>query len=378
MRTTFAVQFYCRFSKVNKQGLAPIELSLIINGERVFVQLLRKERPAEFKKALQSKKSNPTKEFLEEIRRKFYDIETELMRENIPVTASSLREYYRTGGIKRYTLDSLFTEYLNLLKKRVGHTLTPGAYRRYEVARNTFYRYVDPQIPVQNLTPSTIQNFLVELQSQYQDSTTCSIMTRVKTVLEYAHSNGEITINLFSGVKYGKGQKEVTYLDEDEIHRLMTKDLHTPRLDRIRDLAIFQINSGLAYIDTQLLTPGDIKTIDGITYIQKPRQKTGTEFTSVVLSPGVEILRKYNYELPKISNQKMNAFLKEIQELCNIQTNLTTHLFRRTYATRLLNSGVRLETVSKALGHSSTTITQQAYAKVLKETVISEIGSAMA
>lgn len=378
MRTTFCLAFYCRPAKANKQGLAPIELSIIINGERVFIQLLRKERPAEFKKALQSKKANPTKEFIEEIRRKFYDIETELMRENIPVTASSLREYYRNGGIKRYTLDSLFTEYLTLLKKRVGHTLTPGAYRRYEVARNTFYRYVDPQIPVQNLTPSTIQNFLVELQSQYQDSTTCSIMTRVKTVLEYAHSNGEITINLFSGVKYCKGQKEVTYLEEDEINRLMTKDLHTPRLDRIRDLAIFQINSGLAYIDTQLLTPGDIHTIDGITYIQKPRQKTGTEFTSVVLSPGVEILRKYDYNLPKISNQKMNAFLKEIQELCGIKTNLTTHLFRRTYATRLLNSGVRLETVSKALGHSSTSITQQAYAKVLKETVISEIGSVMA
>lgn len=378
MRTTFCLAFYCRHSKADKQGLAPIELSIIINGKRVFIQLLRKERPAEFKKAIQSKKTNPTKEFLEEIRRKFYEIETELIREGIPVTASSLRDYYRNGGTKKYTLDSLFTEYLTLLKKRVGHTLTPGAYRRYEVSRNTLYRYISPETPVQNLTPGDIQNFLIELQTQYEDSTTCSIMTRVKTVLEYAHSNGYITINLFSGCKYGKGQKEVTYLDEDDINRLMTKDLHTPRLDRIRDLAIFQISSGLAYIDTQLLTPGDIHTVGGITYIQKPRQKTGTEFTSVVLSPGVEVLKKYDYNLPKISNQKMNAFLKEIQVLCGIKTNLTTHLFRRTYATRLLNSGVRLETVSKALGHSSTQITQAAYAKVLKETVISEIGSIIA
>lgn len=53
--------------------------------------------------------------------------------------------------------------------------------------------------------------------------------------------------------------------------------------------------------------------------------------------------------------------------------NLHFHLFRKTYGTRLLNRGVRLETVSKCLGHSSAKITQTSYAKLLKQTIIDEV-----
>lgn len=77
-----------------------------------------------------------------------------------------------------------------------------------------------------------------------------------------------------------------------------------------------------------------------------------------------------------MTNQKLNAYLKEIQTITGIRKTLHTHLFRKTYGTRLLNRGVRLETVSKCLGHSSTQITQQVYAKLLQETIISEVKQA--
>ena len=88
---------------------------------------------------------------------------------------------------------------------------------------------------------------------------------------------------------------------------------------------------------------------------------------------GVEILSKYQGQLPKMSNQRLNAYLKELQTITGISKTLHTHLFRKTYGTRLLNRHVRLETVSKCLGHSNTQITQQAYAKLLKETIIKEV-----
>ena len=82
---------------------------------------------------------------------------------------------------------------------------------------------------------------------------------------------------------------------------------------------------------------------------------------------------KKEFEDLVITNQKMNNYLKELQTLCDIHKTLHCHLFRKTYGTLLLNKGIRLETVSKCLGHANTKITQQAYAKLLSQTVIDEV-----
>ena len=82
------------------------------------------------------------------------------------------------------------------------------------------------------------------------------------------------------------------------------------------------------------------------------------------------ILEKYKGKLPNgkvlpiISNQKLNAYLKEIADVCGIKKNLTFHLARHTFATTTtLAKGVPIETVSKMLGHSRIGTTQL-YAKV--------------
>ena len=108
-------------------------------------------------------------------------------------------------------------------------------------------------------------------------------------------------------------------------------------------------------------------------YIQKPRKKTGTVFTSVVLPEGVEIWKKYGGKLPIMSCQHLNGYLKEIETICGITKKLHTHLARKSYACRLLRSGVRLEVVSKTLGHSSTKITQAAYADLLNVDIVKEV-----
>jgi site-specific recombinase XerD len=69
--------------------------------------------------------------------------------------------------------------------------------------------------------------------------------------------------------------------------------------------------------------------------------------------------------LPNVyCNQKMNAYLKELADLCSIRKRLTTHVGRRTMAsTVLLGNGVPIETISKILGHLKISTTQ-VYAKV--------------
>ena len=372
--SSYNVNFYCRSSKATKKGLSPVEISIIINGKRVFIQLPRKEYPEAFKKAVESRKNNEIKEYLDEVRNQFNHIQLDLMRNNIPLTSDTLKEYFKSGGFKPYTVGDLWEDYLSIQQKRVGINLSKMAYDKYVSARNTFYSFVPQETDLRTLTPSVIQNILVSLQQKYKEGTVCSIMTKIKTVFFFAKDNGKININLFQSIKYGRGKKDIVYLTDEEILVLRKKKIEIDRLDKVRDIAVFQLSSGLAYIDVMELTKEDIKfQEDGTCYIYKKRHKTKNEFTAVVFPEGVEILKKYNFQLPKISNQKGNAYLKEIQTICGLHTNLTFHLFRRTYATRLINSGVRLEVVSKCLGHASTAITQQAYSKLLNKTVINEV-----
>ena len=376
MRTTSSLQFYCRNSKAGKNGLAPVEASLIINQKRVFINLPRKEYPEQFKRLTTTKRNNDLKDYLHEVRTKFNEVQTEMMRANIPLTAESLKDYFKSGGVKPYTLEDLWNDYLSIQSKRIGKTITKMAYDKYVSARNTMYNYVSKDAELTTITPATIQNILASLQAKYKEGTVCSIMTKIKTVITFGKDNGKLTINPFQGIKYGRGKNDIEYLTEAEIGRLVGKEIGIERLEKVRDLAVFQIASGMAYIDTQTLKPEDIHYDEnGTCYIYKGRKKTGVEYTAVVFPEGVEVLKKYNNHLPSISNQLGNAYLKELQTICGIDKTLHFHLFRKTYGTRLLNRGVRLETVSKCLGHSSTQITQMAYSKLLKSTIIQEVAS---
>ena len=76
-----------------------------------------------------------------------------------------------------------------------------------------------------------------------------------------------------------------------------------------------------------------------------------------------------NKVFPINSNQKFNAYLKEIAAICQINKNLTTHTARHTFATTVtLSNGVPIETVSALLGHNSIRTTQ-IYAKIVAQKV---------
>jgi integrase len=124
-----------------------------------------------------------------------------------------------------------------------------------------------------------------------------------------------------------------------------------------------------------LLTPKDISIgIDGKEWIFTNRIKTDTASRIPLLPIAKEILCKYSKEpdiihsgrlLPKLTNQRLNIYLKEISDLCQFKKELAFHCARHTFATTVtLTSGVPIETVSKMLGHKSLRTTQ-IYAKIL-------------
>ena len=101
------------------------------------------------------------------------------------------------------------------------------------------------------------------------------------------------------------------------------------------------------------------------------RVKTDENYFIVLLSPAMEILKKYNFVLPKITNQQYNLRLKIVADYAGLDRNLTVHMSRHTFATMCLNYGVKIENVSKMLGHTNVRTTQE-YAKVLNTEVEKE------
>jgi len=118
-----------------------------------------------------------------------------------------------------------------------------------------------------------------------------------------------------------------------------------------------------------------VKGIDNETWLITKRQKTGTPVKIPLLPKAIEILNNYRTNIkslaegslfPKISNQRLNSYLKEMADVCGIEKNLTFHLARHTFATTVtLSNGVPIESVSKMPGHTKISTTQ-VYAKVIE------------
>lgn len=375
-RNTANVSFYCRESKKNKDGLAPIELSLVINRKRCYVQLPRKEDPEQFKRELMSKNWSDLKDYLSAVRTRLNEIETIFVRDGQALTAESLRAYFKTGGYVLYTVGDLFSDYMGILAKRVGRDITPKTYRKYEIARDKFYKILPPSEPVSAITKAVILDYQASMNQYLDYVTTNGYCQRVKTIVQFGIDNGKIKVNPFMGIRLRKGEKSVQFLTEEEVGKIRTTDFHNESLNRVRDLFVFQAASGLSYTDMAKLVPSDFQRApNGQYYIHDKRNKTGVFYTAVILEEGVEILKKYNFRLPILGNHKLNVYLKTIRDICGIDKPIFSHVARHTYATRCLNRGIRLEVVAKLLGHSTTRITQH-YAKLLKGNILSEVQEA--
>lgn len=375
MRITSSICFYCRQSKAGKNGLAPIEVSVIVNGKRVFINLPRKEYPDVFKRETNSRKNNGIKEYLEEIRTRLNEYQLELLQNNMAVTATNLKECFKTGGIQSYRIKDLFEDYLKILRNRVGVDLTDAAYRKYELTKELFFDYINPEKEVTEITPALILAYYGHLQKKYSaTSSSASYIAKTKTFVQFGIDNNKIKVNPFQGLKVKREKKQIDYLTEEEINKLKNAEIENESLDAVRNAFLLQVYSGLSYIDLEHLKKEDIKIMEnGTHYIQKPRVKTGVVYTSVILPDGIEILKKNNYQMKVISNQKMNTYLKQVMVFAGINHKLVTHLGRKTYGHILLNSGVRMEVVAKMLGHSSSKTTAKYYAEVTPETVIKEV-----
>lgn len=367
----YSVNFTCNKANANRAGTNRIQLWVNVDGERSALYLDLRADPDEFKKAIFSRKSNYINRYCSEIRRKIDEYYTDCTIRGLQVRASMLTDYVRNGYEERqYTVYGLFEDFSRLIQKRVGAEIGNSTYRKYLLAIEQFKR-ITPDKPLRAVDNADILNYKYHLKNEVRlkDSTLASYLTKMKSIFVHALRNHKIERNPFEGIKFRKGTANIVPLTKDELIRIANKDFGIDRLNQVRDLFVFAANTALSYCDLASVRRDDIQQEGDVMYLKKKRGKTGVTYILPLNDTAIELLKKYDYELPIISNQRYNSYLKEIADICGIKKTLTTHLARHTAATLMLNAGLSIEVVSKILGHSNTKMTQH-YAKLLDKTVI--------
>lgn len=390
MKSIFRVVFYLRSNYVNKEGKTSVMLRIYLNNERLSL--------GSTGIAITASQWDKDKE---RIKGRTTDaLSTNLQLDNI---AGGLQAIFRKIemsddlSLERIkseflgkkdeidTLMQLFEKHNTDISKQVGISVSKATLQKYNVCKRHFSDFLDKQykrndLKLTELTYLIIREFDLYLRTVVgQNSNTATkTMKTFKTITLLGQKMGVLLHDPFMNHRFHLEPVNRGFLTDEEILLIANKEIGIPRLELVRDIFIFSCFTGLAYIDVSNLTPDHIVTLGDKQWIMTQRQKTSVETNILLLDIPKAIIDKYcdnsaypkreNKLFPIHSNQKMNAYLKEIADLCGIKKNLTFHLARHTFATMSLSKGVPMESVSKMLGHTNIKTTQ-IYARITNKKI---------
>lgn len=358
--------------RVGRDSTAPVMMWVNLDGERKVIQLPIRVSPTLFRKMLVSRKTNNVQEVCNMYRTKAMEYYNSCLLANINITASSIIYYLKgkqTNAV--YTLYNLVTDFLQLQGHRAENEISTKTYLKYRAAIYKLLEVVDKKMDVRNITNQHIQLYKQHLinKYKYQTETLAGYLKKLKALFEWGVKNNKIQHNPFMDMRITRKVKEVIALTADEVALIENVD-SVERLNRVRDMFLFSCYTGLSFTDQATLTAEHIECENGVKFIKRERCKTGVQYIIPLSAKAMAILERYNYNLPNISNQKTNAYLKELGAITGITKNLHFHLARHTALTMMLNNGVPIEVVSKIAGHSKIQQTQH-YSKIAVTTVLS-------
>lgn len=395
---TFTVIFFTRKSRSVPNQLS-IYVRITVDGQRAEISLKRNIPSKEWDNSRNrgrggSQRIRALNAYLDSVYGELLDCHKELLEEHRVVSSNAIKSRYLGEDDNSKTLRELI-KYHN---ENMSIVLKKGTMKNYYTTEKYLYRFLSKKrkvsdVRLKQLNYAFVTDFEHFLRN-YRDSKKRLLMgnngvmkhlERFKKMLNLAVKLEWMDKNPFNQfqLKYNKYDRQ--FLDEEELEQLENTEMGNERLERIRDCFVFSCYTGLSYVDVMELTRNNIvKGIDGNHWISTKREKTDKPVKVPLLPKAREILEKYmqcpemeNKEslLPISSNQKTNAYLKEIADSCDIDKNLTFHVARHTFATTvMLSNGVPIETVSKLLGHSKLSTTQ-IYARVVESKISEDIGN---
>jgi len=387
MKSNFHLLFYLRKQKNFKGGPMAIYMRITVNGKRADMSAGRECDPAKWNS--QAGRAIGTKEetralnnYLDSLQTKVRNAHQTLIDTNQRITTESLQNQFNGKAEKSRYLMQLFTEHNAKVKALIGNGFEANTLKGYNTSEKHLTGFLQKEygktdIEISQLDYAFITGFEFYLKAECKCSgvSAAKYIKHLKKIVNHCIANSWLTINPFVNYKSTAKAKERTYLTQQELDSIANKKLSIERLQQVRDIFVFCCYTGLSYADVKKLKRSEIAIgMDGERWIFTSRQKTDTSSRIPILPVALEILDRYQDHpqcenkgllLPVLSNQKMNAYLKEIADLSDIVKHLTFHLARHTFATTVtLSNNVPIETVSKMLGHTNIKTTQH-YAKVL-------------
>jgi integrase/recombinase XerD len=316
------------------------------------------------------------------------DFHADLERQGKVVTARAIYRLYKNNG----AVLSLLELYEAFSQERQGLIGVEIAKASAAVTR-VYYNKLSAFLQAHHLTDLRPEEFthnqadkfmhwLLKEQS-FKRNTANKHLQHIHQVLRWAIRREHLERNPMEHYKYKRVEAgEIKHLTAGELAKLSASPL-PPCLDRVRDCFAFQCWTGLAYADLAALNVArdaeyhrDAQNaLRRVLHIRRQKSTVhhGYECVIPLLPEAERILAKYGDELPVPSNQAYNRYLKEVGLTLGIEAEkMTTHVGRKTAGVMMLNLGIRMEVVSKFLGHSSVRMTEKVYAKILDKTLVNE------
>jgi site-specific recombinase XerD len=387
MNANFSLLFYLKKQKNYENGPVAIYMRITVNGKRSEVSAGRECEPSKWNS--HAGRAIGTKEdikalncYLDSLQNKVKNAHQILIYGGKPIAAESLRNQFSGKAEKSRYLMQLLKEHNAKVKALIGNGFQANTLKGYNTSQKHLTGFLQKEygkvdIDIMHLDHAFITGFEFYLKTECKCSgvSAAKYLKHLKKIVNHCLANSWLKQNPFINYKSTAKAKERTYLTQQELDSITAKKLAVERLRQVRDIFAFCCYTGLSYADVKKLKRNEISIgIDGEKWIFTSRQKTDTSSRIPLLPAAITIINCYQDHpqcenkglvLPVLSNQKMNAYLKEIADLCGIVKHLTFHLARHTFATTVtLSNNVPIETVSKMLGHTNIKTTQH-YAKIL-------------
>ena len=393
----FTLSFWVNATRI-KNNQVSVYGRITVNGKRANISLQRKVILSEWDSKKGRAKGNKQEtrllnRYLDQVKNRVYVAYDELIKEKAFICSQSIKARFLGEDNEEYSLLTLI-DYHNT---QMSESLTYGTLKNYFTTQKYIKLFLLNKKAQDIYLSQLTFRFLVDFekflrcytpedhQKKMENNTVMKHIQRLRKMVTLAYKMEWIDKDPFIKFKptYIKNERE--FLREDELQDIIEKELSIERLTLVKDLFIFSCYTGLSYIDVMQLNEDNIALgIDGGRWIITNRQKTHNKVKIPLLPIAEELIIKYKGHIktkktktlfPNISNQKLNAYLKEIADLSGIKKNLTFHIARHTFATTItLSNGVPIETVSKLLGHSKIATTQ-IYAKVIERKVSEDIAA---
>lgn len=387
VRSSFAILFFIRDSRVRKDGTTSIEVVLTVNGERCAFSTGKKVKSCNWDKNKQQVKGKDEEaqslnNYLKAIKAKLYQKEAELLERGFVITAELLRDAYfdKVESLKEKSLFEVFEEHNQEQEKLIGNGVSKATYwvSVYTIRLLREFvqqKYKREDLYLRELNLNFIQSFhsFLRIDKGMAQNSSTKHLKLLKKIVNLSVANSYMAFNPFSTYKVEREPVEVDFLDEEELRKIINFDTPLPRLERTKDMFLFGCFTGLSYIDIKTLTPEHFeKDSAGRIWIKKRRVKTGVLSRIPLLPIAKLILDKYKGGeklLPIQDPADINKYLKDIAILCGINKRICFHTSRHTFASTVtLANNISLEVVSKMLGHTNTRMTAH-YAKLIDKCI---------